>query len=81
MAVVPRGPDQEENLLIEVSVTKETTERKPKRGSCAGCGCTDRALMVPERGISRGYDGPMFCMGCNPRFVGGGPEARLFLSV
>ncbi len=65
-----------------VSVLEETTEAPEReRGSCAGCGSTGRALMVPERGISRGYSGPMFCMGCNPRFVDAGPEARMFLAV
>ena len=60
--------------------TNETTTGNParERGSCAGCGCKDRALMAPEKGISKGYAGAMFCMDCNPRFVGGGPEGAFF---
>ncbi len=54
--------------------TKETGERN--RGSCASCGRKDRALMAPERGVCwKGYAGAMYCMGCNPRFIDGGPSS------
>ncbi len=66
--------------MTESSVAEKTTEAPEReRGSCAGCGSKDRALMVPAKGISKGYSGPMFCMGCNPRFADGGPEMSFFL--
>lgn len=67
----------ETTILKTNTAIKDRVERE--RGSCAGCGCKDRALMVPGRGISKGYSGPMFCMGCNPRFADGGPEMSSFL--
>ena len=43
----------------------ETTTRE--RGTCAGCGTTTKTLMAPISN-ARGYEGPMYCMSCNPRF-------------
>ncbi len=52
------------------SVSKETPDATRKRGECAGCGRTDKALTAPRLKAGRGYRGEMYCMGCNPRFVG-----------
>ena len=38
-----------------------------KRGTCSGCGKTTKTLMAPVPN-ARGYEGPMYCMSCNPRF-------------
>ncbi len=61
-----------------VAKTDTAIKGRVERGSCAGWGRRDRALMVPERGISKGYSGPMFCMDCNPRFIDGGPVEAFF---
>ena len=38
-----------------------------ERGTCFGCGTTTKTLMAPILN-ARGYEGPMYCMSCNPRF-------------
>ena len=43
----------------------ETTARE--RGTCSRCGTTTKALMAPIPN-ARDYEGPMYCMSCNPRF-------------
>ena len=43
----------------------ETATRE--RGTCAGCDTTTKTLMAPIAN-ARGYEGPMYCMSCNPRF-------------
>jgi hypothetical protein len=40
----------------------------PKRGVCAGCGETAKALQTPRPNVGHGYTGPMYCRPCNPRF-------------
>ena len=37
-------------------------------GTCSGCGTGAKALAAPRPNAGHGYTGPMFCMGCNPRF-------------
>ncbi len=58
------------------SVSKEEIPRGEtrKRGECAGCGRTDKALTAPKPNAARGYRGEMYCMGCNPRFSSGAAE-------
>ena len=38
-----------------------------ERGACATCGTTTKTLLatIPN---ARDYEGPMYCMSCNPRF-------------
>ncbi len=40
-----------------------------EKGTCEGCGTTTRTLTAP-RPNARDYAGPMFCLPCNPRFLG-----------
>ena len=68
--VTPRSPA---NLLRRLTmkslaypahlVPEETRER----GTCFGCGTTTKTLMAPILN-ARAYEGPMYCMCCNPRF-------------
>ncbi|CAN5133133.1 hypothetical protein BH24ACT19_BH24ACT19_21570 [soil metagenome] len=50
-------------------VPEETRER----GACAGCGTTEKALTAPKPN-ARDYEGPMYCLSCNPRFFTGSLE-------
>ena len=58
--------------LSTVSVHRDGHEANAERekGRCSGCGTTRRALMAPISN-PRGYEGPMYCLPCNPRFGGG----------
>jgi len=47
-----------------------------KRGTCAGCGSTTKALIAPRKNL-RSYTGPMHCLSCSPRFSGGGIDELL----
>ncbi len=38
-----------------------------ERGTCSECGTTTKTLTAPHSG-ARDYTGPMYCLGCNPRF-------------
>ena len=65
--------------MIERSVERSAAARTPeqaslprKRGICAGCGSTTKALIAPRRRVGHGYTGPMHCLSCCPRFSGGG---------
>ncbi len=49
-----------------MDTTKNTATHK--RGICAGCGETAKALQTPRPNVGHGYKGPMFCRECNPRF-------------
>jgi hypothetical protein len=44
-----------------------TTTRE--KGTCEGCGATTKTLTAPIPN-ARDYTGPMFCLSCNPRFLG-----------
>ena len=48
--------------LAHPVVSEETRER----GTCSGCGTTTKTLMAPIPN-ARDYEGPMYCMSCNPR--------------
>jgi len=37
-------------------------------GTCSGCGTTTKTLTAPHSG-ARDYEGPMYCLSCNPRFL------------
>ena len=39
---------------------------------CAGCGTIEKALMAPKPNAGHGYDGPVYCLSCNPRFFKAG---------
>ena len=39
-----------------------------ERGTCSGCGTTTKTLTAPRAKVGHGYDVPMYCMSCNPRF-------------
>lgn len=57
------------------SVAKEAPRGETRtRGECARCGRTNKALMAPKPNVGKGYRGPMYCMGCNPRFSSGASE-------
>ena len=45
-------------------VPEETRER----GTCSGCGTTTKTLTAPRPNVKHGYEGPMYCLSCNPRF-------------
>ena len=47
-----------------------------EKGTCAGCGTTEKALIAPRKNL-RDYEGPMYCLSCNPRFGDGGIEELL----
>ena len=49
------------------ATTRTTTTRE--RGTCSGCGTTTKTLMAPKANVPHGYDGEMFCLRCNPRFL------------
>jgi hypothetical protein len=67
-----------EKSLPRVDHARGTGEASPK--CCAGCGGSDKSLMAPHPN-AREYEGPMFCLSCNPRFAGGGDAAmRLMVS-
>ncbi len=56
--------------MIETTIAQPaqpTTTRE--KGTCSGCGTTTKTLTAPHSG-ARNYTGPMFCLGCNPRFAG-----------
>jgi hypothetical protein len=67
----PRGPDQEEYLLIEQSLAHPAhpvPEETRERGQCSGCGTKAKTLTAPAK-VGHGYQGPMYCLPCNPRFL------------
>jgi hypothetical protein len=66
--VAPRGPDQEEALLINQSLAHPIPEETRKRGTCSGCGTTTKTLTAPRPNVGHGYRGSMYCLSCNPRF-------------
>ena len=39
-----------------------------ERGICASCGTTTKTLTAPRPNVGHGYEGPMYCLSCNPRF-------------
>lgn len=39
-----------------------------ERGTCSGCGTTTETLTAPRPNVGYGYEGPMYCLPCNPRF-------------
>lgn len=47
---------------------KVTTEPK----GCTGCGSAEKALVAPNPNAGHGYDGPVYCLSCNPRFFRAG---------
>ncbi len=49
----------------------ETTTTVRERGTCSGCGTTTKTLTAPHPTVGHGYEGPMYCMSCNPRFFTG----------
>jgi hypothetical protein len=49
------------------TLPRETKTRKC--GQCAECGTTTKTLTAPHSG-ARNYTGPMYCLSCNPRFLG-----------
>ncbi len=46
----------------------ETTPTTRERGTCSGCGTTEKTLTAPKSNAGHGYEGPMYCLSCNPRF-------------
>ncbi len=56
--------------MIEKSITHRAPPITRERGTCAGCGTTTKTLTAPHSG-ARNYTGPMYCLGCNPRFAAG----------
>ncbi len=39
---------------------------------CAGCGTPEKAFTAPKPNVGHGYDGPVYCLSCNPRFFRAG---------
>jgi hypothetical protein len=39
-----------------------------ERGRCSRCGTTTKTLTAPRPHVGHGYEGPMYCLSCNPRF-------------
>ena len=54
-----------DTIRIAHPAREATTTRE--RGTCSGCGTTTKTLTAPHSG-ARNYTGPMYCLGCNPRF-------------
>jgi hypothetical protein len=44
-------------------------EETRERGTCSSCGTTTKTLTAPQK-VGHGYNGPMYCLPCNPRFGG-----------
>ena len=70
----PQSPGAWTTESLEAPVIKESVAHTGReatatreRGTCFGCGTTTKALMAPIPN-ARGYEGPMYCMSCNPRF-------------
>lgn len=51
--------------MSNTTIPKTTTH---ERGVCADCGETGRTLQAPRPNVGTGYEGPMYCRECNPRF-------------
>ena len=67
-------PGARTTASLEATVIKESVAHTGheatatrERGTCFGCGTTTKTLMAPIPN-ARGYEGPMYCMSCNPRF-------------
>jgi hypothetical protein len=43
-------------------------EETRERGNCASCDTTTKTLTAPRPNVGHGYEGPMYCLSCNPRF-------------
>lgn len=69
-----RGPQEGLKTVDKVRIAHEGPNGKTK--GCAGCGSTEKSLMAPTPN-ARDYAGPMYCLSCNPRFVGVGMVAAL----
>jgi hypothetical protein len=52
--------------VIEKSLAQPAPTTREK-GTCSGCGATTKTLTAPIQG-ARDYEGPMYCLSCNPRF-------------
>lgn len=73
-------PQRKEINVGEISLSRRVPQRDRKQDqsrTCAGCGVpsTEKPLMAPHKN-ARGYTGPMYCLSCNPRFVGGDAAMR-----
>jgi hypothetical protein len=68
--------------MAEKSIPRdEQASGKAAPKCCAKCGDTKKARTAPVPN-ARGYEGPMYCLSCNPRFAGGGDDAlRLLVSL
>ena len=67
----PKGLRTQEGVVpvtAMVSVHPGTREGTSEHRCCAECGTTERPLMAAEPGVGKGYEGPMYCGECNPRF-------------
>ena len=71
---VVRHPGARTTESLEAAVIKESVAHTGheatatrERGTCSGCGTTTKTLMAPIPN-ARDYEGPMYCMSCNPRF-------------
>ena len=53
------------STLAHQPATATTTREK---GTCSGCGATTKTLTAPIPN-ARDYEGPMYCLSCNPRFL------------
>lgn len=50
------------------SATAPPTTHDVVRSVCAKCGRSARTLQAPRPNVGTGYEGPMYCRECNPRF-------------
>lgn len=51
-----------------------------EKDTCSGCGTTTKTLTAPHSG-ARDYIGPMYCLGCNPRFGGSASVEAAFFTL
>jgi hypothetical protein len=65
MLSVPQGVQIDTPNDIRRSDEKVAVE---ERKGCAECGTIERGLMASKPNVGHGYQGPMYCMECNPRF-------------
>ena len=67
-----RTTDSLEATVIERSLAQPAhpvvPEEPRERGICSGCGTTTKTLTAPRPNVDHGYEGPMYCLSCNPRF-------------
>ncbi len=66
----PEARTTKGDFMDTTTVAHPAREATPTRekGTCSGCGTTTKTLTAPISN-ARDYEGPMYCLSCNPRFL------------